>query len=449
MIEVERTKKIMQVRTGARPIGKPGQLTPSDRRRRDATLIVGGLILLLGLGTLQATTFKMITDADLADQAEVVVQAVVVAREPAPIASPPSTDYFVQIERVLKGYVAGSTVVVRVAGGIGPDGTGLRVWGSPQFQPGERVLLFLAPRADGTYGILHLMLGAFHEVHLGGRRLAVRDLSEALHAAPEWDLLSQGPIASLDPPRRWDAFTRWLIERESARQPTAGYLDVEGAVALSENGSASVLLREPCTELGLRWFGVDRRRPIRWRVNHGTLDGALSPRDLAMSLEVWELATARRLRLSLDGPTLSKAGLWEHDGLNTILFEDPGEWIVGSFDCRAGGVLAVSGVWFDSGRDQQCRVKRVGQKGSVGDQVFVRISSADIVANDGASCFLRSSPARVTEVLAHEVGHTLGLTHAEEVEALMFGPVHDDGRGATLDAWDQNAIDQLYGPPSR
>jgi hypothetical protein len=29
----------------------------------------------------------------------------------------------------------------------------------------------------------------------------------------------------------------------------------------------------------------------------------------------------------------------------------------------------------------------------------------------------------------------------------MFGPVHDDGRGAALDAWDQRAIKQLYGPP--
>jgi predicted Zn-dependent protease len=77
----------------------------------------------------------------------------------------------------------------------------------------------------------------------------------------------------------------------------------------------------------------------------------------------------------------------------------------------------------------------------------LRISSADIVTNDGADCYFDGDRSRQLEVLAHEVGHTLGLTHANDAAALMFGPVHDDGRGATLDAWDQRAINQLYGPP--
>ena len=361
-------------------------------------LIVACVILLLSAGGSQATSYKMITDEDLAKQATVIVQAVVVAREPAPIAAPPSTDYFVQVERVLKGYVAGSTVVVRLAGGIGPDGVGLRVWGSPQFQPGERVLLFLVPRADGTYGVLHLMLGAFHEVQLGGRRLAVRDLSEALQAPSDWDLLSQGLVVSLDPPRRWDAFTRWLAERESEVVQKAGYLDVESAVAFSDKGSPSALLLEPCTDLGFRWFGFNRRRPISWTVNLGPLDGLMDYRDLSVALEVWETATAGRLRLSLAGATASKSGLSKHDDLNTVVFEDPEDWIVGSYDCQAGGVLAVSGVWFDSGRDQQCQVSRVGQKERAGDRVFLKISSSDIVTNNGAGCFLAGDRSKVLEV---------------------------------------------------
>jgi hypothetical protein len=307
--------------------------------------------------------------------------------------------------------------------------------------------LFLVPRPDGTYGVLHLMLGAFHEVHLGGRRLAVRDLSEALQAPSDWDLLSQGPVVSLDPPRRWDAFTRWLGESESAAMHKAGYLDVESAVALSENGSRSALLIEPCTDLGFRWIGFNRRRPIPWKVNLGPLDGQLDYQDLSVALEVWEMATDGRLHLSMDGATASEAGLSEHDDLNTVLFEDPGEWIVGSYGCRAGGVLAVSGIWFDNGRDQQCQVRKVGQKGRAGGGVFLKISSSDIVTNNGAGCFFAGDRTRLLEVLAHEVGHTLGLAHADEAEALMFGPVHDDGRGAALDAWDQRAIKQLYGPP--
>ena len=423
-----------------------GDLGPGRCR---AICLVAAVLLLASVSVSRATTYTIIADEALADQANVIIQAVVVAKEPAPISAPPSTDTFVQVERVLKGYVAGSTVVVRLAGGIGPDGVGLRVWGSPRFQLGERVLLFLVPRADGTYGVLHLMLGAFHEVQLGGRRLAVRDLSEAQEVFSDWDLLSQGPVAALDPPRRWDAFTRWLAETEAPVEPTTGYLDVESAMAFERDESPPAQLLEACTGLGFRWFGFNRRRPISWKVNLGPLDGSMDHRDLSVALEVWEMATAGRVQLSLDGATTSVSGLWENDGLNAMLFEDPGEWIVGSYDCSAGGVLAVSGVWFDSGRDQQCRVSKVGQKGNSGEQVYLKIASSDIVTNDGAGCFLAGDRSRVLEILAHEIGHTLGLAHADEVEALMFGPAHDDGRGAALDDWDQRAINQIYGPPTQ
>ena len=411
-------------------------------------LAAGVLIVLSSAGASWGTTYKMIADEELARQAEVIVQAIVVTGEPAPIPSPPSTDYFVQVERVLKGFVAGSTVVVRLPGGIGPDGVGLRVWGSPRFQQGERVLLFLVPRSDGTYGILHMMLGVFHEVQAGGRRLAVRDLSETRVATAESDLLSQGPAASLDPPRRWDAFTRWLAESEPPAASSTGYMDVESAIAFYEQGvSRSPLLLEPCTGLGLRWFDFNRRRPIAWSLDPGSAGHGLNPPDLSAVLEVWEMATAGRLQLSSAGVTTAGSGLSTDDGLNTVLLEDPDDWIVGSFQCQAGGVLAVSGLWFDSGRDQQCRLSRVGRKGNAAGEVYLKISSADIVTNNGGACYFAGDRSRLLEVLAHELGHTLGLTHASEPDALMFGPVHDDDRGAALDAWDQRAINYLYGPP--
>jgi hypothetical protein len=69
-------------------------------------------------------------------------------------------------------------VTVRVPGGLRADGLALRIWGAPGFTPGERALLFLFPRLDGTYSIAHLMLGAFHEIRTGGHDLALRHLSE-------------------------------------------------------------------------------------------------------------------------------------------------------------------------------------------------------------------------------------------------------------------------------
>ncbi|MEE8137490.1 MAG: hypothetical protein V3T81_01250, partial [Thermoanaerobaculia bacterium] len=181
-------------------------------------------VLTLALGSLPvgATSYTMISDEDLADQAPVIVQATVLASEPAPIPGPPSTDTFIQVERVLKGYVAGSTVVVRVLGGIGPDGIGLRIWGAPFFRPGERVLLFMEPREDGTYAVLHLMLGAFYELEEGGRRWAVRNLSEAVEAYPAGRPPGLGERS--DGWRQFQGFVDWLIDRDRGFRRPADYL---------------------------------------------------------------------------------------------------------------------------------------------------------------------------------------------------------------------------------
>src|SRR6185295_6340030 len=145
------------------------------------------LVLPLGLSRpAAATTYMMMSDRALADQSAAVVDVKVVGAESAPIVDgPPATDYLVEVNRVLKGDLAGSTIVVRVPGGINPLGIGLKIWGAPQFAEGENALLFLRPAQDGTHRIVHLMLGAFHKRAFGGRAVALRDLSEAHEIGPK------------------------------------------------------------------------------------------------------------------------------------------------------------------------------------------------------------------------------------------------------------------------
>jgi hypothetical protein len=405
------------------------------------------LLLWLVAQVATATSYTMISDAALADQAEVIVQATVLAKEPAPIAAPPSTDYFVQVEQLVKGYVAGSTVVIRVLGGIGPDGIGLRVWGTPVFHQGERVILFLAPRPDGTYGILHLMLGAFHEVPNKGERLAVRDLTETIEVVPEWGLLDQGPMLALDPPREFESFVEWLTDRVAGRQTEADYFRPEvTAPDLPSEPSRAPLLEDPCTHLGFRSFEVDRGRPVKWQVDLRGFDGKGSGRRaFARSRKAWAETEAGALRLTDAGPTAVAAGLSSQDGRNSLLFNDPRQQIEGVYRCSSGGVLAIAGIWYDSGRGQDCRLVNLGEKGRFRGQQFLKILSADIVTNEGSACFFRKNPTGTSEVLTHELGHTLGLSHTPVVEAIMFGPVRDDERGAALHAADQSALALIYG----
>src|SRR5687767_15096332 len=156
-----------------------------------------------------ATTYVMMADGDLADQAAVIAVVRVTGIEPSEQAGVPATAYVAQVERAVKGAAAGS-VRVRVPGGDGPGGTRFRVFGTPRFRVGERALVFLEPRADGSFGVLQAMLGAFHEAESSGEaalRLAVRDLSEATEVARPGQP-APGPGA----PRDFDRFVAWLAE---------------------------------------------------------------------------------------------------------------------------------------------------------------------------------------------------------------------------------------------
>src|SRR5258708_31400743 len=115
-------------------------------------LLLAVAALLGAPSRLGATSVVLGSDADLADQAPVVLEATVLALLPAPLTPGlPATDYQLRVERVLKGRVAGGTIRLRVLGGPGPDGLTLKVWGAPALRDGERVLLFLVPPARALH----------------------------------------------------------------------------------------------------------------------------------------------------------------------------------------------------------------------------------------------------------------------------------------------------------
>ena len=70
---------------------------------------------------------------------------------------------------------------------------------------------------------------------------------------------------------------------------------------------------------------------------------------------------------------------------------------------------------------------------------------ADIVTNDGTACLFQNNPTVAAEVFTHELGHTLGLAHSKDPQAIMFANAHNDGRGARLAPDDLNAVSLLYG----
>ncbi len=419
--------------------------------RRSVGFLAALVALLAPASPVRATSFVMVADEALADQSPLIVEGRVAAVERGPATGAPATDYEIEIGRVLKGYAAGGSLTVRVLGGIRADGLGLKIWGAPHYNAGDNALLFLTPRPDGSYAVVHFLLGAFHEIEASGQQIAIRNLADA----SQWQLSSSSGTAEaapgVDHPRDLARFTSWLADRANgvlrspdydAQLPAGTLTNIQGQFNLFvENG------------LNLRW-PFPKGGSVTFYANAAGQEGLAGGgfTEYQNVLRQWTGAVGTPIHYVYGGTTTATGGLTTFDGVNSILFNDPNGELPSKFSCASGGLLAISGPWFDPATTLPFN-----------GRTLVEIQGADTITNAGISCFFAESPSpskAAEELFGHELGHTLGLGHScgdaatgsctsdTANEALMRAFIHDDGRGMRLDADDIAAIHFLYGPVS-
>ena len=148
-----------------------------------------------------ATVFRPANDRQLTDRSEAVVVATVRdASSRVRADGSIVTDYRLDVEQTLKG-TAAETITVSEIGGIAGDRFTF-IADSAAYTPGERVMVFLRRRGDGTYFTTSMAMGKFSFTrNAHGESVVTRDVSEL----PD------------DPPRLADAFARFVrSESESA-----------------------------------------------------------------------------------------------------------------------------------------------------------------------------------------------------------------------------------------
>ena len=391
--------------------------------------LVGGLWVRPAAGTL----YVPMADADLAARSAAVAVVEVLAIEPALDRGLPASDYVVRVERAIQGDLEASVIVVRVPGGEDGRGRGFTVFGAPRFAVGERVLLFLGARHDGSRPISQLMLGAFHLARQGTHELALRDLGGA--QAMQRSAGGLVPVDEADTARDAAAFVSWLEDRAAGIERAADYFVASTGPAATAHAQEKHSLATGAFGLPWRWFVFDERQPVRWRAlasgQPGISGGGFA--ELEQALAAWNDDSTSEIDYRYDGTSTSTdTGCGATSGTGLVVFEDPNAQIAGAFG--GTGVLAVGGSCYDS------------ESLTFGGRAYSPARNSVVILQDGlADLFAREGSAALAEILAHELGHTLGFGHSADRDALMYASRHVPAVGARLGWDDRTAAATVYG----
>ena len=335
-----------------------------------------------------ATSYVMVPDDALADQARLVLVGTVERVENI-VANPPYTRYHIRAERLLKGQLQGETVAVDVLGGVDADGSRLILSGSISFTARDRLILFLVPRDNGSYGVLHLGLGAFRELTVGNRKIARRFLGDAIEIGS-----TTSASERFHQPRDFEEFADWLEDYSTGSRRQMDYFVKASEIQIPATSAFRLFLQPG------RHDKFDKGERVEWVAFQGGQPGLAGggTAELEAAFEAWNADLNTNINQALIGTTASNPGVpdpMDLDGENNISFGDPANNIPGAYTCPGAGILGIGGAVVGT----PIHVHR--------GQDFFTVLETFLIMNDGVECTFSGTggSALAAEVYAHEIGH--------------------------------------------
>ncbi len=412
-----------------RPAAKSSVLQRGFQRTLSALALV-----LIPISSAMAMSYVPMSDEALFETADIVVSGKIVEARGTAGRELDETSYRLQPDEVLKGTIPEGELDIRLPGAFDQSARGaLIIPGMPRFATDEPVLLFLNQRADRSYSPSQLLLGVFRvRRDTENEPVLTQDLEQAEAIEP-----SSGP-RERNRHRNARRFTDWVRERALGRSGDDTYWS-DGDLA--SDGKYQL------TSPRVRWFQFQNNVSVPIYANDSGTSSGNS--DLQDAISAWNNAPGSTVSLVYSGISAASSGLDVADGINQVLFNDPNNELAGTFDCLLGG-LGAYGKWRSLGT------------GEYNGERYGTLTEGDIVVQDGVSClFSGGRNENAAELLAHELGHILGLGHScgeglleictpgtAADTALMRPTLHADGRGASLASDDIAGIAKLYAPAS-
>jgi PKD repeat protein len=405
-------------------------------------------VLLLLASAAAATTIVLPTDEQLIRKSPVIVEGTVISSMPVLRGAGIWTETRLAVDRTIKGDAAGELTIREVGGEIGWRIT--KIFGTPVYTPGERVMAFLTPTLRGDYQTIDLFVGKFSEQRAAnGRRLLVRD-----DTAGDVALLDSSlrPIEAKNVQRDATAFESYVTDRVAGRESATSYgvanPVLERDLAPAASNASGLVIKPEFTLISegtvYRWSAFDGGGSAPW-YSYGTQPGYTGGgvNEIQQAMNAWDSYSAAKIKYVYAGAgSGTPGGLSTPNGINEVLFNDPKGEIAGTFNPSTGGVVGQGGFNGVSGT-----MNWTGPFDADGTHLAQTyhayvISEGNLVIQDGVTPQAGISSTTLAEIVAHEFGHTLGFGHSADSSALMYASV--SGGGPVLRADDQLAARWLY-----